>query len=89
MPDKFKKKIKEFFGKKVYGDITHSELGGDTTFTVGKRKTKAKINTGKRIYKGKEKELVDSVLKSSYEKDVKKKGGMINRFKHGGIIQHD
>lgn len=85
MPDKkkIKKFIKGLFGKETY-TMSHSDLGADTEFTIGKRKTKAKSKKGKQIYKGQDKKEVDTLLKHT-----KKYGGMVDRYKHGGIIQHD
>jgi|21_taG_2_1085346.scaffolds.fasta_scaffold35922_4 hypothetical protein len=78
-----KKKVKEFFGKEVY-TMNHSEFGPDTEFTISKKRTKIKGPKGKKIYKGKDKQEIDTALKLT----SKKGGGMI-RYKHGGIIQHD
>jgi isocitrate dehydrogenase len=82
---KIKKFVKGLFGKKVY-NIHDTELGEGTEVTVSKKRTKFKGPEGKRIVTGEEKEGIDKMFKQSFGY---KKGGMINRFKNGGIIQHD
>ena len=81
---KIKKFVKELFGKEFH-TMTHSDFGKDTEFTVSKKRTKVKGPKGKKIYTGGEKEEIDTLLSAT----KKRKGGMINRFKNGGIIQHD
>tara|TARA_B100001123_G_C14397842_1_gene665531 strand:- start:204 stop:473 length:270 start_codon:yes stop_codon:yes gene_type:complete len=78
-----KKKVKEFFGKEVF-TMGHSDFGDDTEFTISKKRTKIKGPKGKKIYKGKDKQEIDTALRLT----SKKGGGMI-RYKHGGIMQHD
>ena len=57
-----KRKWKKFFGKDYYTDIAHSELGENTDFTVGKRRTVAKGPKGKIVYKGSDKKEIDTSL---------------------------
>ena len=74
-----KRKWKKFFGKDYYTDVAHSELGENTDFTVGKRRTVAKGPKGKIVYKGSDKEEIDANLaatkgSSVFTKDRKQKG---------------
>jgi|TARA_A100000172_G_scaffold9554_1_gene5190 hypothetical protein len=81
---KIKKFVKNLFGKDFHV-MNHSEYGPGTEFTVGKKKTKVKGPKGKEIYTDKDKKVVDFALSQMSAK----KGGVVNRFKKGGIIQHD
>lgn len=81
---KIKKFVKGIFGKDFH-TMTHSEFGPNTEFTVSKKRTKVKGPKGKEVYKGDDKKQVDTLLNLT----KKKRGGIVNRYKSGSIIQHD